>query len=139
MWLPKDERTLLALYTRKVTAAGETLEIGDEELVESLNLQTVNRLHDMKRDLHKKGLIECPNLGISTTVITLRGRYVPKKSDHPLIRMTEAGLKLGQKYNSLFGTFELRCKEHKIILGLVIAAMALLVGFIRLLVAILKN
>ncbi len=129
MWLPKDERRLLSLYTRKVMQAEEKIEISDEELVESLNLQGVNSLHDLKRDLHEKGLIKCTNLGRETTVLNVNGRNVPKESQYPVIRMTKQGFELGQKYNSWWGNFELFSKEY-MWLRIVLSAIISLIGVI---------
>jgi hypothetical protein len=83
MWLPKDERKLLAFYARKNSVAGEELKISDEELIESLKLKGVNHLHDLKRSLHEKGLIICTNLGRESVFLNVQGLMYSKSQNIP--------------------------------------------------------
>ena len=134
VWLPKDERKVLAHYAKNVGGAGQEYEIGDEDVMKSVHLRKVDDLHNIKRNLHKLKLIVCTNLGRKETDLTVKGRKVIKESENPVIRMTQEGLRLGRKYATLWGTFELWCRENIwfwVILGVLIAIIALVVTIVK--------
>lgn len=134
MWLhQKSERKLLAHYAKNVDRADEEYEISDEYFMKSLHLCKVDDLHDMKRNLHKLKLIVCTSLGKKETVLTVKGRQEIKESKNPVIRITDEGFRLGRKYGSLWGTFELWCRENLwflVVLSVLIGAIGVLTTII---------
>ena len=140
MWLRrKSERKLLTHYAKSVCGAGEKYEISDEDLMKLLRLCKVDDLHNIKRNLHKLKLIVCTDLGKKETYLTVKQRKVIKESEKPVIRMTEEGFRLGRKYASLYGTFELWCRENiwfLVVLSVVIGIIGVLTTII---IAIIKD
>ena len=139
MVVSKNDRKLLAHYAKNVGEPGEEYEISDEDLMKLLGLCKVDDLRDIKRHLHELKLIVCSNLDKKVADLTVRGQRVTKESEHPVIRMTEEGYRLGCKYGTWRGRFELWCRENIwfwVVLGAAISAIGILVTIV---VAIITN
>jgi len=139
MWLPKDERRLFLYYAVKAQKAGEACEVSDDELLKSLKLLNVERLHDLKSKLKEYGLIDFSSFRQHETTLNVRGKIVPKTSQFPVVRFTKFGERFAEKCNTWFGRIELWCKEYMWFLILLSVIIGLVGVIATILVAILKD
>jgi hypothetical protein len=133
MWLPKDEKKLF-LYYAKLAKAGEACEVSDEELLKQLELPSVKKLHELKSKLKKRGLITFAGFEPETHILNVKGEKAPVTSKNPVVRLTDFGEELAEKYRKPFGTLEILCKEYGwlcTLLILIIAILSLIVGLIK--------
>ena len=129
MWLPRDERNLLAFYAGQVEGPNGSYRENNEKLVERLSLASVDSLKEIKRRLLDKGLISFTYLDKhQVEPLNVQGKKVPKEAE-PNVTVTPKGFYLGVNYHSWFGTFGVWCKEYGWLWAFV-AAIASILGVI---------
>jgi hypothetical protein len=128
MRLSKDERRLLAFYAKKAGQRFGNVQISDDELIKLLKFFDKEHLHNVKKELNKLGLISFTHLEKYKDFLNVNGRRIPKDID-PNVTVTQEGFDLGMKYTTLFGTFQVWCKEYYWLWAF-IAALASIVGII---------
>ena len=129
MWLPKDERKLLAFYYAKAQKPNVTLEFPDNiEPMKILGYKDCNeeksnvesnpfflRVCDANENLKRQGLIH----------FTFK-----HERKHPKFSLTFEGDELGKKYSCIPGKIELCCREYIwlwVVLGVIIGLITLIV------------
>jgi len=119
MWLPKDERILLAFCCTKINRGEAPFNIAHQELVQELNSKGIKA----DRQLVHETLFRLQNRSLLRWGSALDGNGVG-------ITFYQQGYDLGRKYRTKRGRFELWCKEYVwliIFLTMVISTLTLLV------------
>jgi hypothetical protein len=119
MWLPKDERTLLAFCCTKVSRGEAPFDLTHHELIEELNSKGIKA----DTQLVHEALFRLQNRNLLRWTSTLNGNGAG-------ITFYQQGYDLGRKYSTKRGRFELWCKEYLwliIFLTMVISTLTLLV------------
>jgi len=108
MWLPKDERKVLAFYYQKTDAGSKNYSYKETiELINSLSINkktakspqiTTQTVEVINRTLRNRGLI---NIDI-----------IPSPIAEMIVGLTPEGIRLGQKYNSWWSCSNLWYEEH---------------------------
>src|SRR4030042_4305196 len=128
MWLPRDERTLLAFCCNKISRGEVTFSLTHKELEAELRSKGI----EADRQLIHETLFKLENRNLLRWGSAFDGNGVG-------ITFYQQGYDLGQKYSSIVGKIAILCTEYMwflILLGVIIG----LIGIIAtVLVAILKN
>jgi len=128
MWLAKEERRLLAYYAKRAGQPSGNWRISDDELIRLMKFPSTEHLHNVKRKLKDKGLVDFTYLEKHADSLNVIGRAVPIELE-PNVMVTQDGFDLGMEYTKLFGTFRVWCKEYYWLWAF-IAALASIIGII---------
>jgi len=123
MWLPKDERTLLAFCCTKISRGEAPFNLAYKELAAELR----NKGIEADRQLVHELLFKLQNRNLIRWGSALDGNGVS-------ITFQQQGYDLGQKFNSVWGTIGLWCTEYIwlwVILGAIIGAITLAVTIFK--------
>ena len=152
MWLPKDERVLLAHYYNQIGEPDIEQDFRNSQLVELLTLKSSWRVRKIqrKRENDFKEIMQEQSLyrerinrrSIANKTLNERNLITLKLHQHDpdviVVSLSLEGYDLGRKYSSKSHTILLWCNEYKIwvILSTIIALAGIIISI---LVAILKD
>ena len=125
MWLPKDERKLLAFYYTKARKTGQNLRF--EQHVELMKVLGFNENIESEPNNEKFDMVLIANDKLKDN------GFINIRYDTPgliaIVTLTSEGQYLGRKYSLRFGigTFCLWCKEYKVILTIIGLILTLLI------------
>ena len=130
MWLSKDERKLLAFYAKKAGQPFGNAQISDDELIRLMKFPSIQHLHNVKKALKDKGLIDFTYLEKHVHFLNVIGQQVPKNID-PNVTMTKESFYLGMKCNSPFSPFNIWFQDnYKWFLPFIISVISIIVTII---------
>jgi len=130
MWLSKEQRKLLSFYAKKAEQPFGNCRVGDDELIKLLKFSDKERLHNIKKDLNKLGLISFTHLEKYEDSLNVNGRKVPINIE-PNVTVTKEGFDLGIKYNSVFSPFNVWFwNNYKWFLPFIVTVIGIIVSII---------